>query len=116
MDWHTLDSIRAQWAQAPADDTVLRGLIDQAKADILGFDLGYVWGISAALNTADGVPVPYPGDYPAGAVPSALVTAQRMQIQRLWNVNRVNPTSDGSIRPYPLDWVIKQVARPKRVS
>lgn len=117
MDWLTLDAV--SWPQHPSDE-IVRQVLDAAKAAVLTFDAGHCWGIDPALNTdADGNPVAWPGDYPDGQVPSGLVMAERMHAQRVWSASRVDPNNTGdSFTPadIPLDWVAKQVARPKRPS
>ncbi|HWU46234.1 MAG TPA: hypothetical protein VN133_05715 [Humibacter sp.] len=119
MDWLTTDTVDA-WPQAPTAAKVQQ-VLDAAKAAILAFDAGYCWGITTALNTdADGNAVAWPGDYPAGQVPSALVMAERMHARRVWAASRVDPSNTGKKKftpvDIPLDWVAKQVARPKRTS
>lgn len=118
-DWYTLETLRTDWREAPSSDSLLQQLIDASQQQILAFDNGYNWRLTTHTDD-DGNPIDFPGDYPAGAVPNSLVMGQRMQARNLWNANRVDPQSgaDGDdtfvLRPYPLDWVIKQVIRPKR--
>jgi hypothetical protein len=119
-DWYTLDSIRADWREAPSNDDVLQQLIDAAQQEVLAFDNGYNWRRDPTLSVdEDGNPVDFPGDYPDGQVPSCLVMAQRMQARNLNNANRVDPASGDlgtdtfQLQPHPLDWVVKQVIRPK---
>lgn len=121
MDWYTVDTIGADWPDAPTTSaSVLQQLVDAGKQQVLAFDNGYTWANTATLNTdVNGAPVAYPGDYPAGAVPSNLVLAHRMQIRNLWNAAAVDPsnasTTDDTfiVRPFPLDWMVRQIIRPK---
>lgn len=114
-DWYTLETIRADWRDAPSSDTVLQQLLDASKQQVLAFDNGYTW------RKAGGAQADYTGDYRAGAVPSNLVMAQRMQVRNLWNASQVDASGNAGgedtfvIRPFPLDWVIRQVIRPKTV-
>lgn len=95
--WHTLDSIRDGWLDAPASDVTLYELLWIAKNDVLKF--------APALTEGQRPPVNYR-------------KGQQMQARNTWNANKVDPGSgdqgDGSfvITPHPLDWVIKQVLRP----
>lgn len=60
-----------------------------------------------------------PGDYPAGQCPPNFRVAHLMQIRNLWTATEVRSggsfgDGDYSIPAYPLDWMIKQVLRPRR--
>lgn len=98
--WHTLSSLRAEWADAPDDDVQAYRLLEIAKGACLDF-----------LDVDE--------DAPTSSVKFAWREAQRMQARNLWNAARVS--SDGSygdgvyaITPRPLDWAIKQLLRPNR--
>jgi hypothetical protein len=97
--WQTVDSARDGWDDAPEDDAALDDLLNLAKDAVLEY---------APSIASDARP---PHNYRA---------AQRMQAENLWNANRVNSTTggdgDGSfiLRPFPLDWQVKQMLRPKR--
>jgi len=122
VQWYD-QGIRSDWKDAPSNDVVLNQILDAAKQQVLAFDNGYNWRNNSSLSVdEDGNPVDFPGDYPndfPGEVPTCLVMAQRMQARNLWNANRVDPQNaqvgDDTfvMRPFPLDWVIKQVIRPK---
>lgn len=111
--WYTVATIRTDWNGAPANDAVLQQLLDAAKQQVLAFDEGYNWRANPANSGT-----PFPGDYTA--VPTNLLMAQRMQARNLNNASKVDPSSGAmgddtyTLRPFPLDWVIKQVIRPKR--
>ncbi|QDZ14243.1 hypothetical protein [Humibacter ginsenosidimutans] len=119
-DWYTLETIRAQWREAPSNDDVLQQVLDASKASVLVYDNGWSWRRDPSLSVdGDGNTIDFPGDYPEGKVPSSLVMGQRAQARNLWNANRVNPqngdvgTDTFTLQPFPLDWVIKQIIRPK---
>lgn len=120
--WYTLDGIRRVWRDAPSDDAVLQELLDTAQEQVLEFDNGATWRRTTALNTdPDGNPVLYPGDYPNGVITSGLALAHRTQTRNLWNANKVDPSNGAmgddtfTVRPFPLDWTVKAMIRPKRV-
>lgn len=100
-EWHTVDSARAAgWADAEhLGDVHLHELLEVARHDVLEY----------APTLADGAPVP--SHYRLG---------QLMQARNLLNAASVDPRTgeDGigsfAIRPFPLDWQIKQTLRPKR--
>lgn len=97
--WHTNDTAREQWLDAPDDDDQLSDLLEVAKEQILAF--------APARNDADPVPAGY-------------VVAQLMQARNIWNASQADPANggigpDGFVsRPFPLDWMVKQLVRPKR--
>lgn len=96
--WHTLDSARDIWPDAPGYDSWLYELLDIAKQQVLDY----------APALAEGV-----------RPPKNYRLAQRMQARNLWNANKVDPASGGIgedsfvVQPFPLDWMVKQVIRPK---
>jgi hypothetical protein len=100
--WHTIDSARDEWTvgEATVDDRRLWQLLELAREQVLAF--------APALADDD----PIPARYRAG---------QLMQAQNLYNAGAVDPNTgvEGSgdtfaLRPYPLDWMVKQVLRPAR--
>ena len=97
--WHTLDSIRDEWADADAiDDGTLWELLQITRDQVLEF----------APTLAEGVPVPDHYRY-----------GQRLHSRNTWNASKVNTDGglgDGDfvLRPFPLDWHVKQILRPKR--
>ncbi|UOE43742.1 hypothetical protein [Agromyces larvae] len=97
--WHTLDTARAEWADAEhLADPVLYELLEVAKGEVLEF----------APALAEDAPVPI--RYRKG---------QLMQARNILNAAGVDPSTgdDGAgsfvIRPFPLDWQVKQTLRPK---
>jgi hypothetical protein len=97
--WHNLDTARGEWKGAPRSDYYLWQLLDLAKRAVIEFapDLGK----------------PRP--------PFSWSVAQLMQARNIWNAATVDSggalgDDEGSfvIRPYPLDWAIRQQLRPKR--
>lgn len=68
MPWLTPSQLRAQWAQAPANDAVAQGLLDTAKT--------YVLSLAPALTE------------PA-APPAAYLVAQGMAARKLWEQQRI---------------------------
>lgn len=96
--WHTLDSARAEWADAEhLSDLRLWHVLEMARQQITEY----------APALPDDATVP--GNYRHG---------QLMQARNLWNAARVDPSgADGDdtfqLRPYPLDWMVKQVVRPQ---
>lgn len=97
--WHTLDTARDDWRDAPGFDAWLYELLWTARNDVLAF--------APALTAGQRPPLNYR-------------RAQLMQARNLWNAGKVDPASGGMgddtfvLRPFPLDWTIKQVLRPKR--
>ncbi|WP_157001436.1 hypothetical protein [Agromyces laixinhei] len=97
--WCTLDSIRDEWPDAETiDDGPLWRLLSLAREQVLAY----------APTLAEGDPVP-----------ERYREAQRVQARNVWNASRVAPdggigSDDFVIRPFPLDWHVKQIIRPKR--
>lgn len=96
--WHTLDSARNAWPDAPPYDAWLYELLVVAKQQVLDY--------APKLEAGARPPVNYR-------------KAQLMQCRNLWNATKVDPASGGMgddsfvIQPFPLDWMVKQVLRPK---
>lgn len=90
--WHTVDSARTIWTDAPDDDARLFQLLTMARMQCEAF------GFTALGDKAEG---------------------QIMHCRNIWNAGKVDPASGGFgedsfvIRPFPLDWMVKQVLRPK---
>lgn len=102
--WHDLDTIRADWASAEdIPDTLLTDLLIVARLSVEAF----APALPDELVQADKCPVNYR-------------LAHLMQTRNLYN--SVTVDSNGSMgedmdyayRPMPLDWIVKQVLRPKR--
>lgn len=97
--WHTLDTARDDWRDAPGFDAWLYELLWTARNDVIAY--------APALAADQRPPLNYR-------------RAQLMQARNLWNAGKVDPSSGGIgsdtfvLRPFPLDWTIKQVLRPKR--
>jgi len=99
--WHTVDSARDEWGvgEAPASDARLFQLLELAREQVVEY----------APALADDAPIPT--RYRAGQIGHA---------QNLYNAGRVDPASGNAgddeftLRPYPLDWHIKQMLRPQR--
>lgn len=96
--WHTLDTIREDWADGETiSDAMLWTLLEIVRGQIAEF--GTTLTGAAALD--------------------ATQYAQRLQVRNTWNAAKVSPTGglgedDFVIRPFPLDWHVKQILRPKR--
>jgi hypothetical protein len=95
--WVTLSWARSEWRDAPSEDDQLFELLELARTQCETF----------APKLAEGALVPV--GYRRG---------QMMQARNIWNAARVDP-SNGSfgsdsfvIRPFPLDWMVKQQLRP----
>lgn len=98
--WHTLDSAREQWRDSvDIEDDQLWELLEVAKHQCLEY--------APAIAVGAAVPISYR-------------KAQLMQARNVWNAARVDPSSGAigddsfALTPFPLDWTIKQVLRPKR--
>lgn len=97
-NWHTLDTARAQWDDAPEDDRELYELLHIAQHAVIEY--------APVLAEDEPVPLNY-------------VKAQLMQARNVWNSTEVQPSGETGmesfvVRPFPLDWQIKQILRPKR--
>jgi len=99
--WNTLDSARGWdgWPDAlHIDDHSLYRLLDVARGEVIAY--------APAL----------PEDAP---IPENYRMAQLMQARNRWNAARVDPSGGDAdntsfaLTPFPLDWDIKQVLRPK---
>ena len=95
--WHTLDSAREEWDGAPPSDYRLFQILELARQQVIAY--------APALEADD----PIPTNYREG---------QLMQARNLLNAGLVDPASGGVgsedfvLRPFPLDWMVKQVLRP----
>jgi hypothetical protein len=98
-EWHTLDSIREDWPDGETiPDATLYELLDVVRGQVLDF--------APVLAVAAPVPARYR-------------LAQRVQVRNTWNAAKVSPAGEFGgdefvIRPFPLDWHVKQILRPKR--
>lgn len=97
--WHTLETAREDWRDAPVVDSWLYEVLWTAKHDVLAYAPELAEGQRPPLNYR---------------------RAQLMQARNLWNAGKVDPATGAAgedtfiLRPYPLDWTVKQVLRPKR--
>jgi hypothetical protein len=96
--WHSLDTAREQWENAPENDLKLYSILWAARQEITAY--------APPLDADTRPPVNY-------------IQAQVMQARNIWNAAKVDPASGGLgedsfiIRPFPLDWMIVQILRPK---
>jgi len=101
--WATLAHARGTWRDAPRRDLTLWTVLDTARLQVAAY-------APALLPPADGEPVPVPAHYRQ---------AQLMQARNVWNAAKTDPTQAGIgddglvIRPYPMDWVVKGIIRPR---
>jgi len=96
--WHTVDSARETWSGAPNNEYRLYQLLELSRQQVEAY----------APSLLIGAPVP--ASYREGQI---------MQARNLLNAGLVDPSGgigedDFVLRPYPLDWMVKQVLRPKR--
>ena len=97
-EWHTLDSLRDDWTDAEdISDVMLWSVLELAREQVLEF---------APVVAVD------------DPVPSRYVDAQRIQARNIVTAGRVSPDGgsgegDFVIRPFPLDWHVRQILRPK---
>ena len=97
--WHTLDSIRAEWPDAEfIADPLLWKVLEVSKLECLAYAPALVVDAPIPLNYLD---------------------AQGVQARNRWNARKVAPdgtTGEGDfvIRPFPLDWHVKAILRPKQ--
>jgi len=103
--WHDIESARDEWGDdAPFNDDVLTELLEVSKLQIIAY----------------APTLPEPEDPEAEEViPTNYRLGQLRQAQNLWTAGQVDSSGeigDGSfaVRPHPLDWVIKQILRPRR--
>ena len=96
--WVSLEGARAEWPDAPLEDDLLYVLLRVARTEVIEY--------APALTAED----PIPMNYRQG---------QLMQVVNRWNAKKVDPATGGIggegfiVRPFPLDWMVKQVLRPK---
>ena len=96
--WTTLAMARTSWRDLPTDPRVAYELLQVAKRDVIAY----------APALAAGAPIP-----------DSYRTAQVMHARDIWNSGVTDPSGDiGSetfaTTPYPMDWMVRQVLRPKR--
>jgi hypothetical protein len=97
--WLTLDTIREQWPDAESiGDRSLYSILQTAKFDVIAY---------APPLELDQMP------------PENYSRAQLMHARDIWNSSTVDSSGqfgEGTfaVRPFPLDWMVKQILRPKR--
>ena len=102
LDWFTLEEAREWWRDAPYDDAELSTYLEVGKSQIIAYGPQLV---------ADEIAM-------TGCVPENYRLGQIMQARNLWNAAKMDPAGsiggDGfSFQPFPLDWTVKQIIRPK---
>jgi hypothetical protein len=96
--WYTLEWARSAWRDAPMSDERLFTILEVAKTQVLA------WGVALA---EDELP------------PMNYREAQLMQARNIWNTAKTDPANYGIgdealiIRPFPMDWTVKAIIRPK---
>lgn len=95
--WHTVDSARLEWVDAASiDDLRLHMILELARQQVTAY---------APALAVDERP---PANYRHG---------QLMQAQNLFNAGRAEGGGESGddfvLRPFPLDWMVKQTLRPK---
>lgn len=97
--WHTVESIRERWADAPYEDDYVEEVLEVAKVQVLAY-------APALAEGATDIPVSYR-------------MAQHLQARNIWT-GAVNNGDGGvgpegfMIQPKPLDWHVMQLLRPRR--
>ena len=122
--FHTLASARYAWEDGDTvPDTVLRDLLEIAAeqciafAPVKGYALPYDPSSGIDGGDASGAQLDEPG---TGTVPTRYRVAQLMQARNIWNSSMAAPDTGDfggngfALTPKPLDWIIKQILRPKR--
>jgi len=103
VGWLTIASLRDGWRDAPMSDEDCFELLEVSKAAVVAFAPALVADVVTGKTLV-------PANYRKG---------QRMQARNVWNAAKVDPSNGGLgddtfvIRPFPLDWSVKQVLRPK---
>lgn len=111
--WHTLETARDQWVDAPLDDDELQELLDVAKSAVLAYAPAVA---TESVENVGGFVVPTT----TGDIPVSYRKAQIMQARNVWNSEQASPGGnlDGSgfgLTIHPLDWQVKQLLRPRSV-
>lgn len=97
--WYTALTVVDDWPDAIS--------IDEAKLDMF-CEAAKIQVMTFAKGLAAGVPIP-----------ATYRLAHLMQIRNLWNATKVGPDGDMGgddfvIRPFPLDWQVKALLRPRQ--
>lgn len=101
--WHTIETARDEWIDAPLDYDALTELLAISRQQVVRY-------APALAETDPPTPDECPDNYRYG---------QLRQAENLFNAARVDSNGgEGSgefvVRPHPLDWVVKQILRPRR--
>ncbi|RZU64604.1 hypothetical protein EV379_0907 [Microterricola gilva] len=103
VTWHTADTARAEWKDAPATDE-LNDLLATAKIECIEFATSK----------------PYEEfDEPAGGIRPGWRIAQLLQARAIWTFKQTGPQDTigyegGGVRVYPMDANIRARLRPLR--
>ena len=103
-NWYNIAEARESWIDAPEDDELLQELLDVAQTSIVAY--------APKIE-------PAPDEETEQVIPTTYRYAHLQQPKNLWNAGRVDNSGgvgdEGYVfRPHPLDWVIKQILRPRR--
>ena len=110
--FHSLESARFAWPDAPWQNSILSDLLEVAKDQVLAYapadptdiDDGVIDGGDAGTDFT---------------VPTRYRVAQLLQVRNIWNVSKIDTGSgdmgEGSftISPFPMDRSVKNLIRPK---
>ena len=107
--WHTVESARDEWPDAPSDygdggDDSLSTLLAVSREAVVAY--------------APAVPVTDPPADP-DVIPDGYRAAQLMQARNVWNASKASGSGDldggqfGIAVGFPLDWQVRQLIRPK---
>jgi hypothetical protein len=115
--WHTVETARNEWADAPYDedggDAILTELLAVARTAVQAFAPDPA--TSPTYIIVDGIPVLVDDE----TIPDGYRRAQLLQARNVWNSSRAGASGDfddGSfgLSSFPLDWQVRQLIRPKR--
>jgi hypothetical protein len=102
-EWMTPDEVRERWRDAPANEDYLLEVMDTAKVQVLTYGPAAI-AVAIAADPA--------------AVPESYRLAHLVQTRNLWNAVKSDPMNQGIgdegfiIRPFPMDWTVKNMVRP----
>jgi len=117
--WYDTTNARADWVDAPANDVQLETLLAISQNQVIAFAPKYTDPTTAVVSL--GFIDPVTGiTGPVTVIPPDYRQAQLMQARNIWNATKVDPANASLgedqfvIRPFPLDWMVKQIIVPKR--
>ncbi len=96
--WLTLETARAQWADAPLDDIFLWQIMETARIQCIEY--------APALPLGAGIPLSY--------VQAQLTQARALYQSTIANQNDNVGMEGFAVRVFPLDFTIRAMLRPKR--